>query len=159
VGQACALDKMHVLACFADLRKAYDMVPHGARGVRQGRPRSPLLFDLYIDSILDDCEEVGISRGGQLCVPGLLLADDLVCLANTTQALEFLLSKVSSWAGRWGMQIGAKKCGAMAFRARIDGGMEEAQRRVNVVEWKLQGEVIPVVQKYTNLGLDFTICR
>jgi hypothetical protein len=119
---------------------------------------SPLVFDLFIDSILDECKRarLGLRAGDDLQVPGLLFADDLVNLGNTPEELQEELDHVSAWTNRWGMQIGAGKCGVMAFGHESDGGPEEAMQIANDREWMLQGQRINVVSQYTYLGLEFT---
>jgi len=123
------------------------------RGVRQGCPMSPLLFDLYIDSILDECEGLGIDVAGTN-ISGLLFADDVVCMATSRAGLQDILARVSWWADTWGMRVGANKCGVIAF---AEGDLlDTVSRRVRRRVWRLQGDVINVVDSYTYLGLEFT---
>jgi len=118
------------------------------RGVRQGCPMSPILFDVFINDILRGCEGNGVeipgSEDGK--VAGLLFADDLVLIAPTTAKLRASMRKVEMWAERWEMQFGVAKCGVTTF------GSDPTELRG--LRWTLQGEPVPVVDKYVYLGIE-----
>ena len=64
------------------------------RGVRQGCPLSPILFNLFINDILNNCEKYGygVNIGRKKCC-GRLFADDVVLIAPSAKNLENFPSK------------------------------------------------------------------
>ena len=118
------------------------------RGLRQGCPMSPVLFDIFINDILDGLEEFGVEVPGVdgRKLSGLMFADDVVILAPNQTNLRILMHRVEYWADRWEMTIGAPKCGITVF----NGDLFAVRRE----QWTLQGQNIPVVEKYTYLGLE-----
>ncbi|KAK4525696.1 hypothetical protein GAYE_SCF15G3605 [Galdieria yellowstonensis] len=187
-------------ACFIELRKAFDRVPHEAlfcnleslgirgrclefyrglyrsswtqvssrisdtlspafpfcRGVRQGDPSSPLLFDLFINDLLEQCRPFGIRVVGlhestmfgntENRLPGLMFADDVVLLSPSRHCLEASMHKVSEYLTQLEMEVGASKYGVTVFRGCVD--------KVRWRQWQLQGKEIPVVEEYRYLGID-----
>jgi len=54
------------------------------RGVRQDCPLSPILFNLFINDILDGCDQYGVSIGNKRCCGGLF-ADDIALIAPSAR--------------------------------------------------------------------------
>ena len=65
------------------------------RGLRQGCSLSPLLFALYISEVGSDLHSTQLGfQVGDVCVSGLLFADDLVLIGRSATALKTLLNVV-----------------------------------------------------------------
>ena len=65
------------------------------RGLRQGCSLSPLLFALYISDVGNDITSTQLGFFlGNVCVSGLLFADDLALVARTAAGLKVLLNLV-----------------------------------------------------------------
>jgi len=80
--------------------------PHS--GVRQGCPLSPILFNLFINDVLDNCDKYGVNLDSQYRY-GRLFADDIVLVAPSKQALMKILNKVHEWGIKNEMTFGINK--------------------------------------------------
>lgn len=120
-------------------------------GVRQGAPSSPILFDVFIDSILEEMPGVFVPAlpvpFTDRRMPGLLFADDAALTQGTAARLNLALTKLGAWADKWEMMVGHKKCGVMVL------GSPEAHAAAKARVWMLQGKPIPVVDEYKYLGV------
>ena len=117
------------------------------RGVRQGCPMSPVLFDIFINDIFRHCADLGVSVPGlDHKVPGLMFADDIVLLSSTSDGLTSMLNTAQDWANKWEMRFGVSKCGITVFNHDIETLRER--------DWILNDELVPVVDRYTYLGIE-----
>lgn len=116
------------------------------RGVRQGCPMSPMLFNFFINSILDSIEPVEIpclSEG----IKGLLFADDLVLLCHSFADLDIKLRAIGEWCNSNGMETNASKCAVMWSKPTVN---------MNLPPPVYFGEdLIPQVDKYVYHGIEF----
>lgn len=87
------------------------------RGVSQGDPLSPLLFNLVVDRALGILsEDVGYQMGDRL-VNALAYADDIVLLASTRSGLQENLTRLHAAFMRNRLTINAKKTGVLSMVA------------------------------------------
>lgn len=80
------------------------------RGVKQGDPISPLLFNMIMEPLLNKLESLGgvtLADGSQLAC--LAFADDLILLADNRERARELLETVEEFLDGLGMKISAPK--------------------------------------------------
>ena len=90
-----------------------------AKGVRQGCPLSPLLFncgmELLIRAATSCKDQLGAQLGG-LTHAALAYADDLVLVAKDAASLQVLLDRVGAIASWAGLVFNARKCASLSLR-------------------------------------------
>ena len=86
-------------------------------GLKQGCILSPILFNLYINDLVNQlkCSCQGIPIAGEnVCV--LMYADDLVLLARNERDLQVMLDVLDSWCTKWQIQVNNSKSQIVHFR-------------------------------------------
>ncbi|KAH6597100.1 hypothetical protein BASA50_004680 [Batrachochytrium salamandrivorans] len=119
------------------------------RGVRQGCPLSGLLFNLFINDILDDVAPItvpGLSRDTNP-IRGLMYADDVAVFADSEQSLLAASTAIEQWANQWEMQFGVAKCGIISFTGHL------APRLDTPLDIRLHGQLVSRVESYKYLGV------
>lgn len=109
-----------------------------SRGVLQGCPLSPHLFNIFVDGLLEE-----LNRDAQTIPRSLFYADDGTLLASSSSEIQRLLNIVASWSARNRMTLNVKKCGCIAPPAS-----REAVR--------LGEDHVPRVEEYSYLGFPVT---
>jgi len=106
------------------------------RGVRQGDPLSPLLFNLVVDRALGVLsEDVGYRMGARL-IGALGYADDIVLLASTTNGLQENLTRFDNAFKVNGLSINAKKTGVLSM---VASGRDKKVKIVTTPSFTLGG--------------------
>ncbi|PVU87603.1 hypothetical protein BB561_006263 [Smittium simulii] len=97
--------------------------------VRQGCPALQILFDFYINDLLDNIAGINILAVINN-ISGLLFTGDAVVDAD-----------ISSWTKQCEMQVSASKCDVMGVRTSIS------------MMFTMQHDLVPQVEQYKYLGL------
>ena len=82
------------------------------RGVRQGCPTSPLLFDIFIDDILDDIQGISIPNSEET-ISGICFADDTLIFGNYIEDINKKIKSIEKWMGFNYMEVNTSKCGLL----------------------------------------------
>ena len=88
------------------------------KGVRQGDPLSPLLFNIFINGIFAklrnaECDPVTLNQSDYF--NGLAYADDIVLFATTKEGLQRALEVTEQYCQDWKLKINQKKTKCMTF--------------------------------------------
>lgn len=119
-------------------------------GLRQGCILSPLLFNLFVNDLIEAIALKASGRGVKLDgtdteVGVAAYADDVVLLAASEQDLQYMLDMVHRWCRRWRMVINIDKTKVIHFRTK-------AQHRTPFV-FTCGGDTLQTVDRYKYLGL------
>lgn len=92
------------------------------RGVKQGDPLSPLLFNLCMEPLLETLEETseGITLKENNKLPTLAFADDFVTLGKDRKEAQSQFDTVTLYLQNLGMSISADKCKAFQIVKKKD---------------------------------------
>ena len=118
---------------------------HVACGLRQGCILSPLLFSLYINSLVNKLKEadVGVMCRGQL-ISALLYADDAVIFAEDEELMRGGMDVLAEWCKGWSVKVSVEKCEVMHLRRK---GVKRSDEKFQV-----GSEEIKVMGEYKYLG-------
>ena len=121
------------------------------RGVRQGCPLSPTLFNIYINELANTIQH---SAGPGLAlqdteVKCLLYADDLVLLSPSKEGLQHHMDKVANFCQTWALKMNPKKTKVLVFRKR-------SRLQGNTDNFKIGNTKIDQTCNYTYLGITLT---
>ena len=114
-------------------------------GIRQGGILSPLLFSVYINSLLIKLDKYGCFING-ICYGSIMYADDLVLLSNSLREMQIMLDICCSELDKMGLFLNEGKSYLMRFGKGWDN------RHVDLLTSK---GIIPKVDTGTYLGVVF----
>lgn len=119
------------------------------QGVAQGSPLSPLLFIIFVNSLLKKLREaeIGIEVDEMFC-GGLMYADDFTGVCDSESQLEKMVKAVGEWTNKWRLQANVKKSAIMMIKPF--GGPEKMKKPK--IRW-CNGEFLDVVEEYEYLGV------
>lgn len=127
-----------------------------SRGVRQGDPLSPVVFNMCINYMINKLPEaVGVSFGTGMRLNCLAYADDIILLASSKKGMEDIVTVAAENLKACGLSINVEKSFAFCLRRECKG------TRVQVCSNALEVNGKPVQMKgktdiWTYLGVNFT---
>lgn len=119
-----------------------EKIPH-LRGLPQGSSLSPILFNFYIDSLIDILEQENLMMDSMgIKSNNLFFADDGNIHSNDKEVVQKLLDIAHKWENDFGMKFSPEKCLILS-----------KQRNISL---KIGETLLPQVLEAVYLGIPFT---
>ena len=117
-------------------------------GTRQGDVLSPTLFNLFINDIIDQLQNVNSDPAiiDSYKVTTLLYADDLVIISTSPKGLQSCIDVLSNYCKKWKLQINKDKSKIMIFE-------KNKQKNVITPKFRIDGELLCEVSEFVYLGI------
>lgn len=118
-------------------------------GLKQGCLMSPLLFNLYINDLLEEITqlETGVDIG-QTSVSVIVYADDIVLLTKSAEDLQSMMETLHAWSVKNSMVVNLEKSKVIHFH--------KVSKPQTTFPFMYNGEPMEVVKSYKYLGLILT---
>jgi len=118
------------------------------RGTAQGCTFSPLLFNIFVDGLLEAVEDAGFGlplAGGR--VGALMFADDFAGVEDSAARLQQLIDVTATYLQQWGLGANVAKSAVVVYGP----GRSSAPRPAG--GWTWAGTHIPEMDTYKYLGV------
>lgn len=123
------------------------------RGVRQGDPLSPIVFNLTMNEVLAAMpDHVGYQLGDRT-VGALAFADDLVIIGSTLRGTQLSLDRTVIALRQFGLRLAPQKCAAFSL---VPSGKDKKMKVLTEEQFIVNGHGIPqrgVLQAVRYLGV------
>lgn len=125
-----------------------------ARGVKQGDPLSPLLFNLVVDGLLRELPAIIGFRLGETMINAMAFADDLTLVASTRGGLQELLNQSEAYFKARGLSFNPEKSSTLS----LVPSKRQKKTKVEQQPFQIAGSDIPTldcVASWKYLGVLF----
>ena len=98
-----------------------ELISLAAKKVRQGCPLSPVLFNLYINDLLNDLNENSfdsVHLSDKLQITCLAYADDIILISKSALGLQNLLNCLHKFGEEWKMKVNTTKTKWITFHKK-----------------------------------------
>lgn len=132
---------------------------HNKRGLLQGSSLSPMLFNFFVDELLQQLNNCEIKTTiNSAAFNHLAFADDIVLIAGTTEGMDQLLSLCETWSLAVGMEFAPTKCQQLVnsnnwgHENPLNNGLTRFKMYSVDIEQSASLTYLGIV--YTHLGID-----
>ena len=116
------------------------------KGVQQGNPLSPLLFNLFINDIFAAIKnDSNLTLDGVNNLNALMYADDLIIMATSPEELQKSLDGLSAYCAKWKLDVNVKKTKCLTFSKGSN---------CKKFQFKINHQVVENVKEYKYLGIN-----